>query len=49
MPLAVLLALAAALIVAGVAMLSVPLAFIVGGALLAVWACLFLLDVSSGP
>lgn len=45
MPLAVLLALAGCLIVAGIALLSVPAAFIAGGVLLAVWACLFLLDV----
>lgn len=45
--LAVLLALAGALVVAGVALWSVPVALVVAGVLLAVLACLFLLDV--GP
>lgn len=43
--LAVLLVAAAALVVAGVALWSVPLGLIVGGVLLAVLACAFLLDV----
>lgn len=46
--LAVLLALAAGLVVVGVAQLSTPAAFIAGGVLVAVWACLFLIDVDRG-
>lgn len=49
LPLAVLLAIAAALVVAGIALLSVPAAFITAGVLLAVGACLFLLDVGGPP
>ena len=47
-PLAVLLAIAVGLIVAGVALISTAAAFITAGVLLAVWSCLFLLDVGPG-
>lgn len=45
MLLAVLLALAGALIVAGVAMWSVPAALVTAGVALAAWSVLFLLEV----
>ncbi len=45
MLLAVMLALAGALIVAGVAMWSVPAALVTAGVALAAWSLLFLLDV----
>lgn len=46
---AVLLALAGLLVVAGVAMWSVPWGFVAGGVLLAVWSLLFTLDLPTRP